>query len=310
MRAEPRSWRDLPLVCPVCRAPLPIAADAAALHCPSCGARYPLVSAAPSAGRGAGGGRDGAIPALLPPDLADATIDANNQVYDRIADEYDETLPAHVVWHYLRKRLRFLARVAMGGAGPGARRVLDVGCGTGTLANRLAAGGALVVGVDVSLGMLARLQARGRAIPVGASGTALPFPGGWFDLVISVAAFHHISDRDKVAATLGEMWRVVRPGGTVVVWDHNPDNPYWPLLLRRMPQDAAVERLVPAAELIEGLVAAGAEAGAIRRYRLGFVPDFAPAPAMPLVRKLERAAERLPLVSRLAAHNVVVARKA
>ena len=82
-----------------------------------------------------------------------------------------------------------------------------------------------------------------------------------------------------------------------------------PRLLSRMPQDEEVERLVPAAELVGGLVAAGAPREAIRQHQLGFIPDFAPPLLMPLGRKLEATAERLPLVRRLAAHNVVVAPK-
>ena len=50
--------------------------------------------------------------------------------FDAIAGEYDESLPAHVVEHYLRKRTAFVARTAPAASG------LDVGCGTGVLAQR------------------------------------------------------------------------------------------------------------------------------------------------------------------------------
>ena len=52
--------------------------------------------------------------------------------FDSIATLYDDTLPAHVVEHYLRKRTRFVLEHCARGSG------LDVGCGTGALAARLA----------------------------------------------------------------------------------------------------------------------------------------------------------------------------
>ena len=53
--------------------------------------------------------------------------------FDRIAHEYDESLPPHVVEHYLAKRVRYIGEHCPSG------RLLDVGCGTGVLAGRLAA---------------------------------------------------------------------------------------------------------------------------------------------------------------------------
>ncbi len=54
--------------------------------------------------------------------------------FDSIATVYDESLPAHVVEHYLRKRTAFIVATL-----PARAAVLDVGCGTGALAARLAA---------------------------------------------------------------------------------------------------------------------------------------------------------------------------
>ena len=296
------TWRDLPLRCPQpgCHAPLNRLYGETVLACTGCGRRF--------------GVADG-IPRLLIDSAADTTITANNAVYDDLGADYDTTLPGHVVRHYLRKRLRFLARLQplddIADTDTG-RMVLDVGCGTGVLANALARSGGgrqTVAGVDVAVGVLAVMRDRGGVVPIAASGAALPFADDTFDLVVSVAAFHHISDADKVAATLSEMWRVTRPGGVAVIWDHNPDNPYWPLLLARMPKDAAVERLVSAREITDGLIASGAPPEMIRRHTLGFIPEFMPTLAMPLARKLERLGERLPLVRRLAAHNVITAHK-
>jgi ubiquinone/menaquinone biosynthesis C-methylase UbiE len=222
--------------------------------------------------------------------------------FDAIAGVYDESLPAHVVEHYLEKRTRFVVEHCPPGRG------LDVGCGTGVLAERLRAAGFDMSGADPSDGMLEVLRSRAPGIEaVQASGTSLPWPDDSFDLVLCVAVMHHVADAADVRATLGEMVRVARAGGRVLVWDHNPRNPYWGLLMARVPQDTGDERLIPETEVIEGLEAAGARV--LSSSQLGMVPDFTPRPALAAAAAAERAVERTPLIRRLAAHNVVLATK-
>jgi SAM-dependent methyltransferase len=220
--------------------------------------------------------------------------------FDEIAAAYDASLPTHVVDHYLRKRTAFLTQLVPAGC------VLDVGCGTGLLAGQLSARGYQVVGVDPSEGMLEVMRARSpRVQAVKASGEALPFPPDQFDLVVTVATLHHIADPDRVRATLAEMVRVCRPTGTVVVWDHNPRNPYWPRLMSRVPQDTGEERLIGESEVVGGLMAAGARV--LRVEQLGLVPDFTPPWALRGAAAVEHAFEGIPYLRRMAAHNVIVA---
>jgi ubiquinone/menaquinone biosynthesis C-methylase UbiE len=223
--------------------------------------------------------------------------------FDEIAAVYDASLPGHVVEHYLRKRTAFVAALC-----PRGGSVLDVGCGTGALAQRLVDRGYKVTGVDPSEGMLEVLRARGPEVhAVTASGTNLPFGPDRFDLVLTVATLHHIADSQAVRRTLAEMTRVCRPSGHVLIWDHNPRNPYWSNLMARVPQDTGEERLIPARELIGDLEAAGAEVISVQQ--LGFVPDFTPRGAVRVGASLERLMERTPGLRDYAAHNVVVARK-
>ncbi len=222
--------------------------------------------------------------------------------FDAIAGEYDEALPAHVVEHYRRKRVAFILSHAARG------RVLEVGCGTGQLAEDVSCEGYEVFGIDHSRGMLRQLGRRSRAIPpVLGDGTALPFGDGVFDLTYCVAVMHHVADEGAVRRTLGEMARVTCKGGQVLVWDHNPRNPYWPYLMKRVPQDTGDERLVPEDEIVAGLVAGGAEP--VLRAQLGLVPDFVPRPLVAAMAAAERAVEALPGLRRLCAHNVVLAEK-
>ena len=197
----------------------------------------------------------------------------------------------------LQKRVRFVRDRL-----PPPARVLDVGCGTGLLAQRLAGQGYDVVGLDLSLGML--LQG-GQALRYAqGDAAALPFPDAAFDGAVTVAALHHIFEPAKVAATIAEMVRVTRPGGIVVIWDHNPLNPYWPFPMRRLPQDDEDTRLVPAGEILRAVKATGADD--LEVVRSGWMPDFAPRWATGAFEIAETMLEMLPLVKELSAHNVIV----
>jgi SAM-dependent methyltransferase len=222
--------------------------------------------------------------------------------FDAIATVYDDSLPPHVVEHYLRKRIRFVLQHCPRGKG------LDVGCGTGSLTARLGEAGYDMTGIDPSEGMLDVLRRRTPAVQaVQGSATSLPFADNSFDLVLSVAVMHHIANPDDVLRTLAEMVRVTRPSRRILVWDHNPRNPYWGLLMARVPQDTGEERLIPEEEMVRGLREAGAEI--LSSTQLGMVPDFTPRAALRVVAAAERVVEHTPLVRRLGAHNVILATK-
>lgn len=98
------------------------------------------------------------------------------------------------------------------------RRVLEVGCGTGLILQRLASVSELAWGVDVSPGMLRIAHERGLHASVG-SATALPFADDAFDLVCSFKVLPHVSE---IRGALNEIARVTRPGGQMVLEFYNP----------------------------------------------------------------------------------------
>ena len=223
--------------------------------------------------------------------------------FDEIAGQYDESLPPHVVEHYLRKRVSYVRRLL-----PEGGRILDVGCGTGVLAGRLAQAGVQVTGGDPSSGMLRHVAEAAPGVEaVLGDATDLPFDEGRFDLTMCVAVMHHVAEPVAVHKSLAEMVRVTKPGGLVLVWDHNPANPYWKSLMARVPQDDGSERLIPEKEIIGGLTDGGAEL--VSSQPLGLVPDFVPVRLLSLAADCERLAEHTPGLRRLCAHNVVVARR-
>jgi SAM-dependent methyltransferase len=98
-------------------------------------------------------------------------------------------------------------------------RVLDVGCGDGVLATRLAQGGARVTGLDASADMIAAARSRANAAGVEvdlveADADDLPFPDGHFDSVVSVATLCFVDDPRQA---IREMVRVLQPGSRLIL---------------------------------------------------------------------------------------------
>ena len=130
----------------------------------------------------------------------------------------------HVVFGGRRRRT--YARItALAGARPG-DQVLDVGCGGGYLARQLAAAvgpDGQVTGVHPSEGAASYARRRASAGCSFRVGVAqdLDLPDRSFDVVTSTLAAHHIPEADRAAA-FGEMFRVLRPGGALLVADFRP----------------------------------------------------------------------------------------
>jgi ubiquinone/menaquinone biosynthesis C-methylase UbiE len=95
--------------------------------------------------------------------------------------------------------------------------VLEAGCGTGLILERIAGFAASARGVDLSGGMLARARARGLDVVQG-SVTALPYRDESFDVCCSFKVLAHVAD---IETALAEMARVTRPGGIVLAEFYN-----------------------------------------------------------------------------------------
>ena len=97
-------------------------------------------------------------------------------------------------------------------------RVLDVGTGPGTVAALAWERGAVVVAVDAEPSMVEAARRRVPGMPVWeATLPGLPFEGGSFDVAVANFVVNHVGDP---AAAVGELRRVVRPGGrgAVTIW--------------------------------------------------------------------------------------------
>ena len=163
--------------------------------------------------------------------------------FDRYGDTYEQAVGEAIGFagaehaFYLEAKARVLLELARRELGDPARiHALDVGSGPGSLHPYLAEIGALEA-VDVSQALVERAAAANPAVSYQPyDGRTLPFPGAGFDLAFVVNVFHHVDPPDR-AGLAAELARVVRPGGIVAVFEHNPLNP----LTRRVVRDCAFD---------------------------------------------------------------------
>ena len=154
--------------------------------------------------------------------------------FDRAAPTYDAMVALSPGYHdQLRTAAEALVdRLPVRGTGEGPLRVLDLGCGSGASSRALldawsSSGGSVddlsVTGVDASEGMVA--QARGKAWPPSVAlvvSDAVDYleslPSGSVDGVLAAYLLRNVPDRARL---VGEVARVLRPGGAIVIHDYS-----------------------------------------------------------------------------------------
>ncbi len=177
--------------------------------------------------------------------------------HERLGDSFDVVMNQYDI----RRRLEVLIDDMLGDLNLDGQRALDAGCGSGRGVERLTQRGADVWALDIGQKLVRIAVSRSGASGVVGSVDALPFASQSFDLVFSTEVIEHTPDPP---AAVAEMWRVLRPGGRLVL--STPNHLWlWPVRtasrLRLRPYDGlenfmrprdlrrAVERL-PGARLI------------------------------------------------------------
>ena len=147
---------------------------------------------------------------------------------DHAAAVYDWLSPMMTLGSEHHSNIRAIERLELDGGQP--VRVLDLGCGTGTLTRMIVdklPATAEVIGIDAAEKMIEVAErkkgARKNLRFEAALAEELPFENESFDRMVSTFFFHHINGGLK-AKVLQEMWRVMRPDGLAIIVD--VDMPY------------------------------------------------------------------------------------
>ena len=135
----------------------------------------------------------------------------NRNYYDTFAETYEDK--RHAGYHVFldEAEMSVIQRHIEG------QEVLEVGCGTGLILQRIAKSARRAVGVDLSPGMLEHARRRGLEVHE-ANATELPFEDATFDVAVSFKVLAHVQD---ISDAMAEMARVVRPGGRVIAEFYN-----------------------------------------------------------------------------------------
>jgi demethylmenaquinone methyltransferase / 2-methoxy-6-polyprenyl-1,4-benzoquinol methylase len=168
------------------------------------------------------------------------------ELFTPLPGRYDQLAEILSFWQNGRWRREMTSHV------PGDGLILDVATGTAGVALQLAGNGARVVGIDLTEAMLRQGQANvrsaradGRITLLAGRAERLPFPDASFDALTFTYLLRYVDDP---AATLAELARVVRPGGTMASLEFCvPPRPLW-----HSAWVAYTRLLLPAGGLITG----------------------------------------------------------
>jgi SAM-dependent methyltransferase len=152
---------------------------------------------------------------------------------------------------------------------PARARVLDVGCGPGTMDAYLVGRVGSVHGVDTSSAMVQHAALRNRTVVYAVcEPDRLPFEPASFDVAFASCVLHHVDLQDR-RMFARELQRVVAPGGLVVVLEHNPFNP----LTRRAVSNCAFDEGVRLVSMRESTrLLDDAQATVLERRYIVFLP--------------------------------------
>jgi ubiquinone/menaquinone biosynthesis C-methylase UbiE len=242
--------------------------------------------------------------------MATGSTHESKSYYDAFSESYEKH--RHHGYHALIDDLEIEATAPHVGRGP----VLEAGCGTGLILQRLAQlnNGRPTVGIDLSAGMLRVARSRGLAI-AQASVDALPFPDQSFDTVVSFKVLAHVP---QIERALAELARVTRPGGYLLLEFYNRYS--LRTLIKQLKRPSRIDQRYNDEDVFTRFDSLNE----IRRYLppelelvdtrgVRVLTPVAKVHDLPLVGQLMGAAERLaaraPLLRDLAGFLIVVLRK-
>lgn len=181
--------------------------------------------------------------------------------------------------YFIKRKCRILRSLISKYKGP----VLELAAGTGEAQKFLAED---AVCEDVSLSMLQQAQTKGITKLINADATKLSFKDSSFGVVYSFSLFHHLSAEQR-RLTLAEAKRVLRPGGILVTFEHNPLNILTQVIVKACPIDREA-RLVTHTKLAQLKQKQGFKVQEIKFFLLSPVESS-------FIEKIERHLMKWPL---------------
>jgi 2-polyprenyl-3-methyl-5-hydroxy-6-metoxy-1,4-benzoquinol methylase len=134
--------------------------------------------------------------------------------YESFAEQFDSKMNMYD----LRKRVAVVFDELLGGHELGGKTLLDAGCGTGWFSKRAVERGAVVTSMDLGENLLGEVAKKCESHRVIGSILEMPFPDNHFDYVISSEVIEHVPAPHRA---IDELYRVLKPGGTLVITTPN-----------------------------------------------------------------------------------------
>ena len=143
------------------------------------------------------------------------------------------------------KARRLLDLLRRRGENPARMRLIDIGCGVGLIHPFIAPALGETIGADIAPDALdAARRANNDVRYRGYANGRLPADDGAFDAASTICVLHHVPPA-QWAAFVADAWRVLRPGGLFMAFEHNPWNPLTRLAVARCPFDYDAVLLSP-----------------------------------------------------------------
>lgn len=228
--------------------------------------------------------------------------------FNIIADEYKEQIPLHIRERLLQKKIHInkkylpLNEFQYG---------LDAGCGQGWYLKEMILNHYKMKGIDYSEKQVeyARTYCNIQDIYTG-SITELPFKNEEFDFIYTINVLHHLNSREEQIKALNEFYRILRPGGRLIIHEINVRNPLFRLYMSYIfPLINSID------EGVEIWLEPYKDKEMYRKFNIinieyfTFFPDFLPEILINILSPVEKKLEESPILKKYSAHYTMILEK-
>jgi SAM-dependent methyltransferase len=169
--------------------------------------------------------------------------DRTHPEFNQYASNYEAVINDYIGFcgqpqeFYTRAKADHLRRIIDAKAWTKPLDLLDVGCGHGLIHPHLSDAGYRLTGIDVAESAIQLARRRNPHVNYDVyDGLRLPYADEAFDVLFTICVMHHVPV-DQRDTFVSEARRVLRPGGTLVIFEHNKLNPLVQWVVARIPFD-------------------------------------------------------------------------